>query len=390
MKFRLAATMAAVLAVVSGFTYAAAKPEFRGVQVHTWIPGMLSAQEIDDTINWAKSCNMNIIMFQARKVGDAYYDSAYEPRAANIKGDKDFDPIGYAIKKSHENGIQVWAWVNVYRVWGGGKASYPDHVTNKHPEWVSKSFDGKSGSGDGTFLDPGMPEVRDFTVKIVGDILSKYDVDGVMLDFVRYPGRDWGYSDIAVSRFNKAYKRTGKPDPRDLTWGRWRREQVTQMVRDLKKEIDRRKPYVVFSAATIPWGPCPTLWSKSDAFGHVFQDWRSWMEEGILDVNMPMNYKNPGRERDQGWYIDWLEGMKKWSYNRSALSTVMVMGNDNLDGAVDQMKQSRDHGLPGMVAFAFSQRSDADKLAAGLKAKVFPEPAPVPELPWKAKRPSTK
>ncbi len=389
MKFRLAAIMAMLLAVTAGCAYSAVKPEFRGVQVHTWIPGMLSAQEIDDTIKWTKSCNMNVIMFQARKVGDAYYNSAYEPRAANIKGDKDFDPIGYAVKKSHENGIQVWAWVNVYRVWGGGKAPYPNHITNTHPEWLNKTIDGKSNSsGDGQFLDPGIPEVRDYTVKIIGDILSKYDVDGIMLDFVRYPGRDWGYSDIAVSRFNKAYNRTGKPDPKDLTWARWRREQVTQMVRDIKKEIDRQKPYVTFSAATIPWGPCPTSWNKTDAYTATFQDWRLWMEQGLLDVNMPMNYKNPTRERDQAWYIDWLEGMKKWAYGRVALSTVMVMSDSALDGAVDQMKQSLDHGLPGAVAFAFSQRADADKLAAGLKAKVFPEPAPVPLLPWKAKRPA--
>jgi uncharacterized lipoprotein YddW (UPF0748 family) len=381
--------MAILLAVVSGCAYSAAKPEFRAIQVHTWIPGMLSAKEIDDTVKWAKDANINVVIWQARRVADAVYNSAYEPRASGIEGPKDFDPLAYGIKKCHENGMQAYAWFNVYRVWGGGKPSNPNHLVNKHPEWLNKNFDGKTSSDDGVFVDPGVPEARAYTVKVLGDMLSKYDVDGIMLDFVRYPNRDWGYSDIAVERFNKQYGKTGKPDPKDLTWGRWRREQVTQMVRDIYAEINRQKPWVPLSAATIPWGGCPDSWNKTDAFGWVFQDWRAWMEEGILDINMPMNYKDPAKTRDEGWYVDWLEGMKKWSYNRYAISIAMVMKN-NADGAVEQIRLARDHGLPGGGGFAFSQTSIKNDLAKALRAKVYQEPAPVPELPWKAKRPSGK
>jgi uncharacterized lipoprotein YddW (UPF0748 family) len=389
MKFRQTAISALLLAMTSGYAHSAATPEYRAIQVHTWIPGMLSPAEIDETVKWAKDANMNLVILQARRVADAVYNSAYEPRGDSIEGPPGFDPLGYGIKKCRENGLQVYAWFNVYRVWGGGKPSDPKHVVNQHPEWLNRSFDGKTASGDGVYLDPGVPEVREYTVKVLADLLSKYDVDGIMLDFVRYPNRDWGYSDIAVARFNKQYNRTGKPDPRDLTWGRWRREQVTEMVRAMYKEINRQKPHVVFSAATIPWGPCATSWTRTDAFAWVFQDWRLWMEQGILDVNMPMNYKDPSKTRDQGWYVDWVDGMKKWSYGRHAISIAMVMKN-NVDGAVEQIRLAREHGLPGAGGFAFSQTSRKAELAAALKAKVYKEPAPVPVCPWKTKPPKPK
>ena len=389
MKSKLAAIILILLALIPGCAHSAATPEYRAIQVHTWIPGMLSPEQIDETVKWAKDANMNLVILQARRVADAVYNSAYEPRGSSIEGPPNFDPLGYGIQKCRENGLQVYAWFNVYRVWGGGKPSNPKHVVNQHPEWLNKNFDGKTGTSDGLFLDPGVPEVRAYTVKVLGDLLSKYDVDGIMLDFVRYPDRDWGYSEIAVARFNKQYGRTGKPDPRDFTWGRWRREQVTEMVRAMYKEINRRKPRCVLSAATIPWGPCATSWTRTDAFAWVFQDWRLWMEQGILDVNMPMNYKNPAKPRDQGWYVDWLEGMKKWSYGRHAISVAMVLYN-NVDGAVEQIRLAREHGLPGAGGFAFSQTSRKAELAAALKAKVYQEPAPVPVCPWKTNPPKPK
>ena len=384
MKLREVLLALTVLGLVPGAARAA-EPGFRTIQVHAWIPGMLSPAEIDETVKWAKDCNMNLAILQVRRVGDAYYDSAYEPRASGLQGGPDFDPLAYGIKKCRQNNLQVYAWFNVYRVWGGGKPSDPNHIVNLHPEWLNKDVEGEVAAGEGMYLDPGVPQVREHIVKVVADAVSNYDVDGIMLDYIRYPGKKWGYSDIAVGRFNAAYRRIGKPDPDDLTWARWRRRQVTQTMREIYREVNRLKPYIAVSAATISWGPCAETWTRTDAFAEVFQDWRAWMEEGILDVNMPMNYKDPAKPRHNQWYIDWLEGMKKWSYGRVPCSTIMVFKN-NVDGAVDQARLVREHGLPGIGGFAFSQTGSKAELAAKLKSTVFSEPAPVPELPWKARR----
>ena len=381
MKIRLI-VFGFVFAVVCGVTHAG-NPEFRGIEVHTWIPGMLSPAEIDETVEWAKEANMNALVMQVRRVGDAYYDSAYEPRATNIKAGLEFDPLDYSIKKARENGLEIHAWINVYRVWASrSKPAEDDHVLNLHPEWLSKDFTGATFAGEGQYLDPGAPGVEEHLVKLVADLMSKYDIDGLMLDYIRYPGKTWGYSDAAVARFNAMYGRTGKPSPNDQLWCRWRRRQVTETVRAIYEEVNRLKPHVKVSAATIPWGPCPSSFVKTDAYAEVFQDWQLWMRQGILDANMPMNYKRPSHPVHSKWFADWLEGFAKWSYGRHTYCTIMVF-KGNVAGASEQVRLSREHGLPGVVGFAFSQTSCRAELAPKLRSTVFKEPAPVPPMPWK-------
>lgn len=374
-----------LLLLASAFGTAwSAEPEFRAIQVHHWVEGGLSPEQIDQTIKWAKDAHFNVIQYQVRRVGDAYYNSAHEPRATNIRGGEDFDPLGYCIKKAHENGMEVHAWINVYRVWTGrSDPTNPKHVVNQHPEWVNRNAGGASREGSSVFLDPGAPKVREYTVKLVADILSKYDVDGIMLDYVRYPRADWGYSEGAVSAFNAKYGKTGKPAQTDPQWCQWRRDQVTDTVKAIAAEITRTKPYVKLSAATVAWGSCPQDFARSDAYSSTFQDWRLWMEQGIIDINMPMNYKNPSIAREAQWYADWIEGTKRWAYKRAAYCTIMVYG-DNIDGAVRQVKLSRDKGLH-VVGFAFSQDDGSKALGEKLKA-AFKEPAPVPSLSWKPAR----
>lgn len=375
----------AVILLAGGCLAQADRPEFRGVWVHTWQPGMLSPEEVEDTVRWAKDSRMNALILQARRVGDAYYKSAYEPLASNIKADTGFDPLGYALKSCRDSDLEVHAWFNVYRVWTQPDKPAPaGHVLSLHPEWLSRDVNGKASSADGQFLDPGVPEVRDYIVKLISDLVDKYDVDGVMLDFVRYPGKTWGYNEKAVARFNSENGRKGQPSPDDPLWCEWRRCQVTETVRAINREIDRVRPGVKLSAATIAWGPCPSDFSKTDAYSHVFQDWRLWMEQGLLDANMPMNYKDPANAKTAGYYSDWLRGLKKWSYGRHVYCGLMVF-KDNVRGTVSQMKTARELGVDGVVGFAFSQIGCQSALCASLKSDLFAKAAPPPAMPWKTR-----
>lgn len=386
MRLRFVVTAMLLFALAIGAVRAAV-PEYRAVQVHHWIDGGRSAKQIDETVKWAKDANFNIIHFQVRRVGDAYYNSAYEPRATNILGDDDFDPLGYMVKKAHENGLQVYAWVNACRIWAGEeKPADPKHIVNLHPEWLSKNSKGELRDGRDTYQDVGAPGGRDFLVKIVADILTKYDVDGIMLDYIRFPSPAYGYNDASIAGFNKKYNRTGKPKEDDPEWCRWRRDQVTETVKAIQTEINRLKPWVVLSATTIAWGGCPSEFANSSAYAECFQDWRLWMEKGILDINMPMNYKDPAKADHMQMYAGWLDAMKKWEYDRMAANTVMVW-NGNVDGAIKQIQQARAKGL-GTVGFAVSQNEVGKEFGAKIKAKVFKDPASVPVLPWKKVRPS--
>lgn len=368
--------------VVPSFAGTAA-PEFRGLWVHSWVPGLLSPAQIDETVKWAKDANLNALIVQVRKIGDAYYSSGIEPRAWNIQAGPDFDPLDYAIRQGHANGMEVHAWFNVFRVMAGASTPPANHVTNLHPEWLSKNNKGESVSPDGRFLDPGVPEVRVFLVRLITELLTKYNIDGINLDYIRYPGRTWGYNDISVARFNSQYGRTGTPSPSDPQWCDWRREQVTETVRAIYREINRLKPQVKLSAATIPWGACRQDFTKTDAYAEVFQDWRAWMKEGILDANIPMNYRNPSSASDGCTFIGWLDGVKRWSYGRHVYCGLMTF--KSALGTASQARIARDRGLQGIVGFAFSQTGPKEALAAKLKQTVFAEPAPVPEMPWKKK-----
>ncbi|MHB0998712.1 MAG: glycoside hydrolase family 10 protein [Armatimonadota bacterium] len=381
MKYKIILLTTLMLSVLCG-TASADEPEFRAVWVHNWLPGLLTPAEVDSTIKWATDSNMNAVIAQVRRVGDAYYNSAYEPRALNIKGDSDFDPLAYTIQQSRANNLEIHAWFNVFRVATAGSPLPTNHITTLHPEWLSRDDKGVSMSADGQFLDPGVPAVREYLVSLISDIVSKYDIDGISLDFIRYPGKRWGYNSIAVDEFNKEYGRTGKPAVGDPQWCDWRRRQVTETVRAIRSEIERLKPGVKLSAATISWGACPADFSKTDAYVYVFQDWRLWMEQGLLDANMPMNYQSPSTAKNRNQFADWLDGMKRWSYGRQSYCGMMIFKN-NINGAAEQVKTVRKKGVDGIVGFAFSQVGCRDALASRLKTTVLAKPASVHSMPWK-------
>ena len=264
--------------------------ELRGAWVTAWTPGFYTAAQADATIKAAKRAGLNALFVQVRKVADAYYNSTLEPRGPEIA--PDFDPLAYVIKKAHAEGIEVHAWVNAFRVWKGDKPpADPRHVINQHPEWLNKRYDGSCEADEGLYLDPGVPEAREHIAEVAAEIARCYEVDGIHLDYIRYPGRDFGYSSDALSRYYAETGARAKPKPGDPKWAKWRREQVTETVRLIRARLRRANPEVKLTAATIPWGDATDKFTSSSAYSAVFQDWRAWLAAGLLDANVPMNYK---------------------------------------------------------------------------------------------------
>jgi len=360
----------------------AANPEFRALWVHNWGPGLLCEQQVGETVKWAKDANLNALIVQVRRLGDAYYCSACEPRADNILAGPEYDPLGCVITQARAAGLEVHAWFNVYRVGAKtGLPTLPNHVATLHPEWLTKDEKGNTLSAEGAFLDPGVPAARQYLLTVISDLVSKYELDGLMLDYIRYPGKNWGYNDIAIAEFNKAYGRTGKPLPDDPAWRDWRRQQVTQTVQAISETVHRLKPGMKLSAATIAWGKCDPDFTQTSAYKTVFQDWPSWMRQGFLDANMPMNYKDPTNPKLNQWFADWVVGAKKWSYGRHVYCGLMLY--NSIPGAIKQIKLALDNGADGVVGLSFSQATFKDELARKLKSTVFSAPSPTPSMAWK-------
>lgn len=354
--------------------------EIRGAWLSAWSHGYLTSDEVDATVAAAKKAGINALFIQVRKNADSYYDSKQEARASNIAAG--FDPLAYTIEKAHAQGIQVHAWVNAFRVWSSAKSpSDPKHIVNAHPDWINKDFSGSARATEGTYLDPGVPAAREHVANVVLDIATKYKVDGIQWDYIRYPGKEWGYSDAALARYYAETKTTAKPVPTDPKWSQWRRDQVTALVKTVDQQVGAIKPKLMISASTIAWGNCNADFAEMDTYADAFQDWRAWVSDGILDANLPMVYKSESSPKSAQSFRGWLAGFAKWGGGKPTYVGIEVHSGDSA-GVVAQIDAIRQAGLQGYVLFAFGQSSGRDALVDALAAAGKPA-APATESPKK-------
>ena len=144
-------------------------------------------------------------------------------------------------------------------------------------------------------------------------------------------GLSWGYNETSIARFNARYGRDGRPAGNDPLWSQWRRDQVTALVRGIYLGALAIKPEVKISAAVIPWGDGPRTdadWQRTAAYSSVFQDWRSWLEEGIVDQVMPMNYFRESAANQGAWFDRWVAWQRDHAYGRQVIPAVALYLNE--------------------------------------------------------------
>lgn len=387
------------LAAVGG---RAACQEIRAFWADAFSPAIKSRQEVDDLLRRLRLANCNAVFVQVRKGGDAYYVSRYEPWAAD--NPERFDGLQYLIQQAHagQPRIAVHAWINTCAV--GRSHGNPHHVAIAHPDWLSLSDAGADYDGEATKIDPGHPAAADHTFRIYLDVARRYDVDGIHFDFVRYGGAQWGYSPLSVARFNARHGRSGIPRADDPLWMQWRRDQGTQLVRKVYAMAVSVKPKIVVSAATITWGQGPSTmqeWNtKSAAMTRVFQDWRSWMEEGILDLNCLMSYYREARHAE--WFRLWIDWAKDHQYGRWAVPSSGIWLNPIKDSLtqIEAIRAPSKKGSTarGVLLYCYGstnvgsdgteQRYNEEFYRALSQQSPygrppFATPASEPEMPWK-------
>jgi len=293
-------------------------PQYRALWVDAFHDGIKSPAQVEKLVADAHRANINALFVQVRKAGDAYFNLSDEPRAKDIQGPPDFDPLAYVIRLAHASRprIEVHAWLNTFFA-GESSAVYLQHGD----QWGNRT---SAGSQTG-YLDPGVPEVQLYTNKIFMDVARNYDVDGLHMDFVRYPGVDSGYSPEAVALYELQTGATTAPGPEDEKWKSWRRVRVTAFVRDLHADLKIVKPNVKLSGALICFGGGPSSaadWSLTSAYGSVFQDWRAWMADGYLDFGVPMNYDSDWSTLEESWFQRWVDFEKDSGFGNRILTGV--------------------------------------------------------------------
>jgi uncharacterized lipoprotein YddW (UPF0748 family) len=260
--------------------------------------------------------------------------------------------------------------------------------------------DGESWAGVGKqgtyYLDPGNPDAARFISAVYVNLVRNYHVDGVHLDQVRYyegqPLR-WGYNPTSVALFNARFGRDPEtqPDPTDADWIAWRRAQVTALVRHIYLEVHAVRPRIAVSAAVVTWGKGPqgaNDWEQQAPYASVLQDWRAWLQEGIVDYLLPMDYY-----RETGEQADWFDAWTRWQKgNPGKRGVVLGLGSylNSAEGVLAQLGRARALGTLGVALYSYAvptrdleNASEDDRAAFAEQLRsVFTRRAPVPELAW--------
>ncbi|MBI4877271.1 MAG: family 10 glycosylhydrolase [Acidobacteria bacterium] len=399
--------MRPLLAALLALAAALPAQEYRAFWADAFHSGYKNPLEVDRMVEDVAQARGNAIFIEIRNRGGSYYLHSLEPPAEDSAYAPGFDALEYLIRKAHARGIEVHAWYPVTPLWPFTRPPVdPRHVWHAHGPhapgdamWMTADAAGRLS----TSVDPGHPEAARYLADVILEPAHHYDLDGLHLDYIRYPeDTDYGWNPTAVSRFQRLENRTGPPDPRDPRWSDFRRRQVTALVRQIYLRAMALKPSLKISAALVTWGNGPAsdaAFLSTDACRRVFQDWRSWMEEGILDLGMPMNYFVETR---YAAYLDrWLEFEKDRQYRRAMAPGLGIY----LNTIPDSLAQTRRVLAPspagnrplGITFYSYASTNILNAAGAPITpnatfyqalADLFGAPAAPPAMPWKS-APST-
>jgi uncharacterized lipoprotein YddW (UPF0748 family) len=338
-----------------------------------------SRADIEDEIANIADCNMNAVLFQVRGEADAFYISTWEPWSELLSSDyPGYDPLAVAIYEAHRQGLELHAYVNAFPVWG--QANPPDsplHLYNAHPEWVmvdkyGTPMDPESTAYSYAYVSPGFPQVREHINKVIMDIVTHYDVDGIHLDYIRYPYKSYSYDDSSLARFEREHEYIPTNDD-DAAWKNFRRGLVTEVVEAAYDSVAALKPWVKVSAAV--WG------HHWDGYDYRLQDSHGWLYDGIVDFNCPMVYV-----ADINTFQDRLHDHAVAKYGRHVYGGI---GAYLLDDATlaDEIGICRSEGVEGQALFAATDLYYSLKDTLIAPGGPYENPAAMPAMAWKSAKP---
>jgi uncharacterized lipoprotein YddW (UPF0748 family) len=305
-----------VLSTVYGQEYPP-KREFRGVWIATidnidWpsSPSLTTEeqqQEFKDLLAFHKRSGINAVIVQIRPCADALYQSSYEPWSRWLTGkegkapDPVYDPLEFMISECRQQQIEFHAWINPFRaIFNHQEAEISEkHIFFQHPQWIVPY-------GKHSYFDPGLPEVREYLLDVVMDVVNRYDIDGIHFDDYFYPYRVDSLrflDNITYSRYGADFKEVDD----------WRRDNINQFISAVHDSIEAIKPQVRFGVS--PFG----VWRNQDidptgsdsqadqtSYDDLYADVLTWLKNGWIDYVAPQLYFGIGYEKaDYRKLLDW-------------------------------------------------------------------------------------
>jgi uncharacterized lipoprotein YddW (UPF0748 family) len=343
--------------------------------------------ELEAIMDRAVQLKLNALIFQVRPACDAVYASSFEPWSEYLTGtmgkapEPSYDPLAFAVEEAHKRGLELHAWFNPYRAHHPTAKSpiAANHISKLHPEMVRQY-------GKSLWLDPGEKEVQDYCVKVVMDVVKRYDIDGIHFDDYFYPYKEEDRSGNELDFPDEAsWRRFGAGGK--LTRDDWRRENVNSLIHCVYDSIKATKPWVKFGVSPFGiWRPGnPPQIRGFDAYAKLYADSRKWLANGWVDYFAPQLY----------WAISSPEQsfpvLLKWWAHQNPKDRLLLPGMDDTktthrwepDEIISQIRLTRKQdGANGNVHWNMRTLMHNASLDKALEQQVYAQPALVPACSW--------
>lgn len=391
-------------------TYTAPKREFRSAWVATvWCLDWPETQaygnnaeqkqkaQLNRMLDSLKNNNFNAINFQVRSMCDAMYESSYEPWSSYLTGTRGqvptWDPLAYAVEECHKRGMECHAWINPYRYSSNGIDQW-DAAGN--PKDMALRQSGLLlSAGNYVVLDPARDETIERIVNVCKEIITKYDVDGILYD-------DYFYPDGIPSGSDAGDYQEWLDSGTAMTFGDWRRDNVNRMVKAVYNMIQETRPDIRYgispagvAGTSAPSYGLPRCPAGSDwQYNTIYSDPLAWLNDKTIDYISPQVYWKIGATADYSKIVPWWNQVCDYfdrqlfvSNSISGLSrTSTELDHEEYANEVELNRTTSFDGAPGAIFYSCKylyRTGNNEELATYLHRKVFTRPALPPAMPWK-------
>lgn len=331
---------------------------------------MNSPEEIRALVEATRKAHLNTIIAQVRHRGLTYYRSTIEPPAASWASQKEFDPLATLLQQAHANtrtspSLAVYAWFNVFNFGDVEKTSLTREQRQRIRSWLSLTTTGSQT----TFLDPAVPEVQEYLLSLIRECAVNYPIDGINLDYIRYPEQEAGYHPRAIDRFQRLYGRHDRPRPDDPQWNEFRREQITGFVRRCAAELWRTRPEAMLSVCAVGFGDAPPHddFTRSSPYRQVHQDWASWIDQGCVDIVTRMGYKREHIPAHAAQFRHWADFSRRLQSRGPGNTVTIGIGGffNSPDNVIVQYLEAHRRGLGTSLFSYWRPANDAAATTSG-------------------------
>lgn len=346
------------------------KAETRAVWIdYQTFEGAQYPDDFREIVRRLHDANINMIFPETIYNGGTLYPSAVATQH-EIYEDLGFDPLLVIINEAHKLGMEVHPWVWTFC---GGYWHKFGPILEEHPEWVELDEEGRTFSNweYGTaWINASHVEAREYLLTLFNELITKYDVDGLHVDYIRY--NEDGIGHFGFSDYSKeAFKKDTGLDLDQITIGSrdwikfndWREDNVTSFVKEVNEMLKSTDPNLLLSAAVVP--------DPDHSRTNVLQNWKHWVDNGYLDFVMTMDYRNdtPGFKANAQKGLQVVDD-KAWVYPGLGLYV-----NDRFNN-FGQIKSTRTVGATGVALF--SNISFTKEKYTDAKEGLFREPSVMP------------